>query len=76
MSTLLPRRRFLQTAASAMVAAKPIRLASSVVDTARENTRPSDRLRFAIVGVGMQGSGLLKNALTLPSVECVGAADL
>src|SRR5205814_8814621 len=27
-------------------------------------------------GVGMQGSGLLTNAITLPGVECVAAADL
>jgi predicted dehydrogenase len=37
---------------------------------------PSDRIRFGIVGVGMQGSGLLRRSLTLPGVECVAAADL
>src|SRR5262249_7212976 len=37
---------------------------------------PSDRVRFAMIGVGMQGSGLLTGAVTLPGVECVGAADL
>jgi predicted dehydrogenase len=29
-----------------------------------------------MIGVGMQGSGLLENAITLPGVECVGIADL
>jgi predicted dehydrogenase len=37
---------------------------------------PSDQVRFGIIGIGMQGSGLLRAALTLPGVECVGAADL
>lgn len=37
---------------------------------------PSDRVRFGIVGVGMQGSGLLANAIQLPGVECVMACDL
>ena len=36
----------------------------------------SDRLRFGIIGVGMQGSGLLANAITLPNVQCVAACDL
>ena len=29
-----------------------------------------------MIGIGMQGSGLLGTAITLPGVECVGAADL
>jgi predicted dehydrogenase len=33
-------------------------------------------IRFGIIGIGMQGSGLLGNAISLPGVECVGAADL
>ena len=37
---------------------------------------PSDRMRFAIIGVGMEGSGLLTSAITIPGAECVGAADL
>ena len=36
----------------------------------------NDRIGLGIVGVGMQGSGLLRTALRLPGVECVGAADL
>jgi predicted dehydrogenase len=37
---------------------------------------PSDRVRFGMIGVGMQGSGLLRTALELPGVECVAACDL
>jgi predicted dehydrogenase len=37
---------------------------------------PSDRTRFGIVGVGMEGSGVLATAIALPGTECVAAADL
>src|SRR5213594_801802 len=37
---------------------------------------PSDTLRFGMVGVGMQGSGLLGDAIALPGVTCAAAADL
>jgi predicted dehydrogenase len=37
---------------------------------------PSDTVRFGIIGVGMQGSGLLSTAVKLPGVECVAACDL
>ena len=31
-----------------------------------------ERVRFGMIGIGMQGSGLLGTAITLPGVECVG----
>jgi predicted dehydrogenase len=37
---------------------------------------PSDTVRFGMVGVGMQGNGLLGTAISLPGVVCAGAADL
>jgi predicted dehydrogenase len=39
-------------------------------------TGASDRVRFGIVGVGMEGTGLLTTAIQLPGVECVAACDL
>jgi len=39
-------------------------------------TAASDRIRFGIIGIGMQGSGLLRDAIQLPGVECVAACDL
>jgi hypothetical protein len=36
----------------------------------------SDRVRFGMIGIGMQGSGLLSNAIELPGVQCVAACDL
>jgi predicted dehydrogenase len=75
----LPRRQFLKggaAAAGSLAAANRMLLAQ---ETPRGNARsvpPSERVRFGIIGVGMQGSGLLPAALTLPGIECVGAADL
>src|SRR5467141_4217971 len=37
---------------------------------------PSDTVRFGMVGVGMQGNGLLRTSISLPGVTCAGAADL
>src|SRR5947208_1254733 len=36
----------------------------------------SDRVRFGMIGVGMQGLGLLSQGITLPGVECAAACDL
>ena len=37
---------------------------------------PNDRIRFGMIGVGMEGSNVLASALSLPGAECVAAADL
>ena len=36
----------------------------------------SDRVRFGMIGVGMQGSWLLSTSIKLPGVECAAACDL
>jgi predicted dehydrogenase len=51
-------------------ASKAIRL------EARNMASSGGRVRFGIIGVGMEGSGLLKNAIELSGIECIGAADL
>src|SRR5256714_2610088 len=64
------RREFLEAgaaAAGASIAAKSLRIPRAAA---------SDRVRFGMVGVGMQGSGLLATSIQLPGVECAGAADL
>jgi len=66
------RRKFLTNSAG-LVAANTILLEA---DPAPQQTAPSDRVRFGIIGIGMQGSGLLSTATSLPGVECVAAADL
>jgi len=78
-SSLFSRRAFLKTtagAASATLVPGAIRLEAEPSFAAAPAGAPSDRVRFGIVGVGMEGSGLLSTAIQLPGVECVAAADL
>jgi predicted dehydrogenase len=76
MSTIFHRRRFLQAAsAGGLFAVGPVPL-HSAVPAAAAAVPPSDRIRFGIIGIGMQGSGLLGAAIKLPGIECAGAADL
>jgi len=73
------RRQFLQKtagAAGASVAAKTIFLDPSPLFASPQVTAPSDRVRFGIVGIGMEGTNLLSTAIQLPGVECVAACDL
>ncbi len=37
---------------------------------------PSDKIRFGIIGTGVEGCTLLKSTLPISSAECVAAADL
>jgi predicted dehydrogenase len=73
------RREFLQTGA---FAAGGVAVGKRVILEEREpvgeprQVPPSDQVRFGIIGVGMQGSGLLSEALGLEGTECVAAADL
>jgi predicted dehydrogenase len=76
----LSRREFLQRTA---ITAGALASANSIfLHDTRLNAAPypavgaNDRIRFGIIGVGMQGSGLLPNAIQLPGVECIAAADL
>jgi predicted dehydrogenase len=77
----LTRRKFLQTSAIAAgglfaTNAKAIILEPQKQSMPSKPVGPNDRIRFGIIGVGMEGSGVLASALALPGVECVGAADL
>ncbi len=77
MKRILSRRAFLQGSAAAaaggMLLSKTVMLEAPPM---RRAVAPSDRVRFGMIGIGMQGSGLLGGAITIPGVECVGAADL
>src|SRR6266478_7364346 len=73
------RREFLQTtagAAGATLAANAILLNSEPLFASTASVAVSDRVRFGIVGVGMEGSNLLTTAIQLPGVECAAACDL
>src|SRR6202158_220957 len=75
----LSRRQFLHRtagAAGALAASPAIFLEPEHIPLPLQSTAPSDRLRFGIIGIGMQGSGLLRDAVQLPGVECVAACDL
>src|SRR5690349_4945296 len=72
------RREFLEVSAAAAggsIGARTIFLKPESEPT-RKNVAPSDTVRFGIIGVGMEGSGLLGTSIQLPGVECAGAADL
>jgi len=73
------RRKFLgisAAAAGASVAAKAILLTAEPLLASPHPVPASDRLRFGMIGIGMQGSGLLTESITLPGVECAAACDL
>jgi predicted dehydrogenase len=76
----LSRRKFLQKTAggaAALAAANSLFLGDErLAAAAYPAVAPSDRVRFGMIGIGMQGSGLLTNAITLPGIECVAACDL
>jgi predicted dehydrogenase len=77
--TMLSRRRFLQTSAGAAGVSLLARSTFLEPEPAFAEVQPvaaSDRIRFGIVGVGMEGSGLLSTAIQLPGVDCIAAADL
>ncbi len=73
------RRTFLQvgssTALATLVPASSLARAASQTATA-STTPASDAVRFASIGVGIQGSSLLRNAVQLPEAQCVAACDL
>jgi predicted dehydrogenase len=74
----LSRREFLGVGAAvagASLIGNPVVLKS---EPARRTSRGSANapVRFGIIGVGMQGSGLLSQSIQLPEVECAGACDV
>jgi FlaA1/EpsC-like NDP-sugar epimerase len=69
------RRRFLQTGSGlAMSAVLPG--AMVLGEEQAQSVASGDRVRFASIGVGIQGSSLLRAAVTLPQAQCVAACDL
>ena len=71
------RREFIglsATVAGASLAARTIFLEPDPLFAAPGG--PNDRIRFGIIGVGMQGTPLLGEAIKLPGVECIAACDL
>ena len=79
MKSLVNRREFIRAgmgAAAAGVAAKVTVLEPLRVWGGARAFPPSDTVRFAIVGTGVEGCSLLTASLAVPGIECVAAADL
>src|SRR5687767_14385080 len=72
------RREFLGVGAAAagatLVGTRTLPEVASLL-TPRQSSA-ANRVRFGIVGVGMQGHGLLTESIKLPDVECAAACDL
>jgi len=75
---IFSRRKFLglSAVAAGSLVTKTIWLDPEPLWAMPQAVAPSDRVRFGIIGIGMQGSGLLANSIELPGVECVAACDL
>ncbi len=73
------RREFLEVSAAAAggsLAARNVLVSQEAETVLTKRAAPSDTVRFGMIGVGMQGSGLLGTSIQLPGVECAAAADL
>jgi len=73
------RREFLGTsaaAAGASLAAKPMVSLPRSFMLASDAVSAGERVRFGMIGVGMQGNWLLSESIKLPGVECAAACDL
>ena len=73
------RRNFLQTAAGAAglaLATKAIALPEPAYAQQWATGPNGETVQFGIIGIGMQGSGLLKTAVELPGTKCIAACDL
>ncbi len=73
----LSRRDFLRAGSGAAVGGF---LIAHTFDLAAEDQTSApvtnEVVRFGIIGVGTEGSALLRTAMTLPGLECVAASDL
>lgn len=71
----LSRRNFIQAgtgvALSSFVQGRHFKLAAEQLDAPT-----GERVRFASIGVGIQGSSLLRASMGLPQAQCVAACDL
>jgi predicted dehydrogenase len=77
-TTTVSRRVFLEISAAAAGASLAGSAGLSAVPrpAAARRVAPSDRVRFGMVGIGMQGSWLLGQSIQVPGVECAAACDL
>jgi predicted dehydrogenase len=75
------RRGFLQAGSGATLGLLASNGSSAVITGPRlqspaEDPGSGDPVRFASIGVGIEGSSLLRTAVTMPQAKCVAACDL
>ena len=70
------RRAFLQTAAGAASLAFAAKVIALPEPAYTQEWASGPTVNFGIVGIGMQGSGLLKTSVDLPGTKCLAACDL
>jgi predicted dehydrogenase len=76
---IFSRREFVGVGAAvagASLIGEPILTRPSTLARAAGRAPASDRVRFGMIGVGMQGNDLLGQSIQLPDVECAAACDL
>src|SRR5256885_12511268 len=73
--TEISRREFVRrsTGTGIALAASPFFLEPGPADGVTQMVSSSDRVHFGMIGIGMQGSGVLDTAVRLSGVECVAA---
>src|SRR6202795_5372384 len=79
MRSRFSRREFIglsAAAAGASLGLKTVLLDPDPLWALPQPVAASDRVRFGMIGIGMQGSGLLATSHGLPGVECAAACDL
>src|SRR6266404_6503373 len=79
MTRKVSRRRFMEmgaAAAGASFATKTTLLSPTPLLASSRSVAASNRLRFGMIGVVMQGSQLLAQSILLPGIACVAACDL
>ncbi|MEJ2009247.1 MAG: Gfo/Idh/MocA family oxidoreductase [Acidobacteriota bacterium] len=74
----ISRREFMRrsTGAGIALAAPPYFLNPDQAGAAPQSVPAGNRVRFGMIGIGMEGSGVLGTSVRLPGVECVAACDL
>ncbi|MGH9397221.1 MAG: Gfo/Idh/MocA family protein [Terriglobia bacterium] len=74
----ISRRDFIRASAGAgmTLAAPPFLLEPGELRASPGPVPPSDTIRFGMIGIGMEGSGVLSTSIGIPGVECVAACDL
>jgi predicted dehydrogenase len=70
------RRQFLRASSGAALGSMFSVHTIDLADAQETATGSGDVVGFGIIGVGTEGSALLRSAVTLPNVQCVAASDL